>query len=180
VEARAHVFLLRGIGPATHRVMTMKALEAACHAGGLPGTRSIIATGNILIPSTLPVAEVEARFSACLVAGGLTVAEGIAATVAAVRGLPQLAEALEVRPARVQVHFPPTPVAEDRLDQLRAWAPDAQIARAGDEVVIDYAGRLTESALTVSRVDRVLGKAATARNWNTVLKILAAANPHLA
>jgi uncharacterized protein (DUF1697 family) len=175
---RTDVFLLRGIGPATHRIMTMKALEAACHGAGLPGTRSVIATGNILVPSSLPETEVEARIAACLAAGGLKVAwqrrtvRAIEATIAAARDLQVFAEALAVRPAKVQVHFVPDRVPEAALDRLRAWAPDARIATVGEEVLIDYAGPVSESALSLARIDRIMGAGATARNWNTVQRIV--------
>jgi uncharacterized protein (DUF1697 family) len=174
-----HVFLLRGIGPATHKVMTMSALEAACHAQGFVGTKNLLATGNLVVPSDLPAAEVEARFAAAMAAGGLQATwqrragAQVLLTIAAVQALPEVAKALQERPSKVQVHFLPGEVPETALDTLRSYAPDALIARAGDEVVIDYGPSIAQSPLTLPRIDKALGKANTARNWNTVQKIAA-------
>ncbi len=171
-----HVFLLRGIGPATHMVMTMSALAVACQVQGLLA-RNVLATGNLVITSDLPVAEVEARFMAAMASGGLNVAwqrragDAVFATLAAAQAVADIAPALLDRPAKVQVHFLPAPVDDAALDTLRAYAPDAVIARAGAEVVIDYGGDISASALTLPRVDKALGRTNTARNWNTMQKI---------
>jgi hypothetical protein len=61
-----HVFLLRGIGPPTHRVMTLAALAQARVAAGLPGTHSVLATGNMLVPSDAPGDAVEATVPGCM------------------------------------------------------------------------------------------------------------------
>jgi uncharacterized protein (DUF1697 family) len=174
-----HVFLLRGIGPATHKVMTMSALAAACHAQGLPGARNLLATGNLVVTSDLPDAEVKARFAKALATGGLAVpwlhraGGAVLATIKAVQDKADLAPALRDRPAKVQVHFLPGRVEDDALAMLRHYAPEAIVARAGAEVVIDYGGDISASALTLPRIDKALGRTNTARNWNTVQKIAA-------
>ena len=172
-----HVFLLRGIGPATHKVMTMSALQAACHAQGLAGARNLQAAGNMIVPSDLPVAEVEARFAAAMASGGLQVAwlrragASVLATLGAVQRMAEMAQALRDRPSKVQVHFLPGAVDDAALDALRSHAPDAVIARAGAEVVIDYGASIALSPLTLPRIDTAFGRTNTARNWNTVQKI---------
>jgi uncharacterized protein (DUF1697 family) len=172
-----HVFLLRGIGPSTHRVMTMSALEAACHQAGLPDTRNLLATGNLVVRSDLPPPEIEARFQSALNAGGLMVTwqrrTGVAfrAALSAARAIPAMAAAIQDRPSRVQLHFPSDAVSDDALAALQAHAPDAGIARAGSEILIDYRDGISTSPLTLARVDKALGRAQTARNWNTLCKI---------
>jgi uncharacterized protein (DUF1697 family) len=172
-----HVFLLRGIGPATHPIMTMKALETACHAEGLPGTRNLLATGNLIVASDLDVAAVEVLFARALAGGGLRVTwqrrsgAELRAAAHALRRLPAFAEALQDRPARVQLHFLLGPVSDAALATLADFAPEAMIARAGPEVAIDYGPSIAQSPLTLSRVDKALGRAQTARNWNTIGRI---------
>jgi uncharacterized protein (DUF1697 family) len=172
-----HVFLLRGIGPATHRIMTMKALEASCIAHGLPAVRNLLATGNLVVTSDMAVADVEARFAQAMQSGGLQVnwqrrtGVQLRAATKAVRALSAFADALRQRPARVQLHFLPGPVLDLQLDALRAFDLEACVARAGTEVVIDYGASISQSALTLPRVDRLLGREQTARNWNTIGKI---------
>ena len=176
-----HVFLLRGIGPASHRSMTMKALEAACHVQGLAGTRNLLATGNLIVNADLADVEVEARFAQALQSGGLRrtwqrrSGEQIRRVAEALRGLPDFAEALALRPARVQLHFQPGSVSDAALAGLRTMAPDTRIGRAGDAVVIDYGASISQSPLTLARLDKVFGPTQTARNWNTVCKIEALA-----
>jgi uncharacterized protein (DUF1697 family) len=172
-----HVFLLRGIGPATHRVMTMTALEAACQAAGLPGTRNLLATGNLVVPSVLDAAVVEVLFARALAAGGLAVTwqrrdgDAFRAAADALRALPAFADALRDRPARVQLHFIPAPVSDEALATLAAFASEAMIARAGTAVAIDYGPSISQSPLTLARIDKALGREQTARNWNTICRI---------
>ncbi len=172
-----HVFLVRGIGPASHSIMTMKALEAACQAQGLPGTRNLLATGNLIVTSDLAGAEVEVRFAQALQSGRLRRTwqrrNGlqIQAAAAGLRNLPDFAMPLATRPARVQLHFLAVPVSDAALAGLRVLAPDTRIQRVGDEVVIDYGASISQSVLTLARLDKVFGPAQTARNWNTVCKI---------
>jgi uncharacterized protein (DUF1697 family) len=172
-----HVFLLRGIGPSTHRVMTMTALEQACRVAGLPETRNLLATGNLIVRSGLDTPEIEARFQAALDAGGLRVTwqrrtgDAFCSALAAARGLDAAAAALRDRPSSVQLHFTGGPVADAALAVLRDHAPDAGVARAGSEVLIDYGAGISTSPLTLARVDKALGRAQTARNWNTLCRI---------
>jgi uncharacterized protein (DUF1697 family) len=172
-----HVFLLRGIGPASHRIMTMKALEAACHAQGLPGTRNLLATGNLVVTSDRDPAEIEVLFARAMASGGLAVTwqrrtgAHVRATADAARALPAFAEALQIRPARVQLHFLPAPIADAALHSLQAFTQEARVARAGAEVIIDYGASIGASPLTLARIDKALGRAQTARNWNTIGKI---------
>ncbi len=163
--------------------MTMKALEAACRGAGLPGTRSILATGNLIVPSDCAPADVEMIFARCLAAGGLQngwlrrTGDAIAEVARAGRAAKEFAEVLRDRPARVQVHFLPGPVPDAALETLRDLDAGARIARLGGEVLIDYGGAISTSALTLPRIDRALGRGQTARNWNTIRKIEAALCP---
>jgi uncharacterized protein (DUF1697 family) len=69
------------------------------------------------------------------------------------------------------VHFLPESVPDSALQGLRDLAPDALVLRAAGEVAIDHGGPISASALTLARLDRALGRGATARNWNTLGKI---------
>lgn len=178
---RTHVLLLRGIGPATHKVMTMRALEAACRAGGLPDTRSLLATGNLVIRADLAGAEVAQLVRKAMAGGGLDVPvlHRSGDAVAALQGANPLAQAARDRPSQVQVVFLPRSLPEGAVAALSARAPEARIAPIGDEIIIDYGGPISDSALTTGFVDRVLGGPATARNWNTVLRLAMGQRPRV-
>lgn len=169
-----HVLLLRGIGPPTHKVMTMAALAEACAAAGLPGMRSVLATGNLVVRSDLGTAEVADRVVACMRAGGLRfgLQARRGAAVAAVGEACPFPDAVAVRPAQVQVFFLDGPLSDAGLAALSV--PGVALARVGRELVVDYGGPISASALTQPLVDRVLGKAATARNWNTLRRLVTA------
>lgn len=49
------------------------------------------------------------------------------------------------------------------------------VVRLGDELAIDFAGRISESKLTLELFGRHVGATGTARNWNALPKILASA-----
>jgi uncharacterized protein (DUF1697 family) len=53
-----HVVLLRGIGPATHKIITMSALAAAFQAAGLLRVTNVLATGNLIVEDPRPAAEI--------------------------------------------------------------------------------------------------------------------------
>ncbi|MGL4321495.1 MAG: DUF1697 domain-containing protein [Paracoccaceae bacterium] len=172
-----YVFLLRGIGPATHKIMTMRALEAACVAEGLVQTRSLLATGNLVVTSDLAEDEVETLFTRALAQGGLNLmwqrrtGAAFRASMAALRGMTAFHDAVALRPARVQVHFVPGPVPDAAIARLGAGLPGVRVARAGAEIVIDYGSSISQSGLTLAQIDRALGRGQTARNWNTLCRI---------
>jgi uncharacterized protein (DUF1697 family) len=157
--------------------MTMSARAATCHQQALADARNLLATGNLVVQSDLATPDVEARFTAALATGGLHVARQrrsgalVLATIAAVRALPQLADALVERPSKVQVHCVPAAVSDAALGQLRLHDAATMIACAGDAVIIDDGPMILESPLTQARIDKTLGRENTARNCNTMRKI---------
>lgn len=172
-----HAFVVRGIGAAGQTVMTMTALKAACHAQGLPGTRNVVGSGNPGMPSDLEAAEVEARFAVAMASGGLTVtrqrqtASAVQDMMVSASSLPELTHASGQRPAGVQLQVLPGVVADTAIDHLRSFARKAMILQAGNGLVIGHGPSIADSALMQPRIDRALGRAQTARNWNTANRI---------
>jgi uncharacterized protein (DUF1697 family) len=170
----AHIVLLRAIGGATHAKMTMKQLEAKLQNAGFPETRSILATGNFVVRSGQSAEEI-----AKVIAGFLSEA-GIKSVVF-MRTHQQLleivsanpfADASEGRPSQYQVTFTERRPSDEAIAALIARCHGERIARIGDEIAIDYNGRISDSKVLPAVVDRILGCAATGRNWNTVMKLL--------
>lgn len=171
-----HIVLLRGIGPSTHAKMTMVQLRDACLAAGLPDTRNLLATGNLIIRADRPASEVEARVLGLLATRGVAT-RAVTCSAARIAALPALCpdpDACARHPSQVQVTFLSVPLTDDALAILRARATVERVDRIGDDLWIDYRGAISVSKLTGPVIERTTGAIATARNWNTVQRLVAA------
>ena len=78
----------------------------------------------------------------------------------------------DLEPAKLAVLFPagkPAPEARARIQGLKT---DPEQVRMGCEVYIYYPNGMGRSKLTPAVIEKALGGPATARNWNTVTKLL--------
>jgi uncharacterized protein (DUF1697 family) len=171
-----HIALLRAIGGATHAKMTMKQLEAKLQAAGLPDTKSIIATGNFIIRSDWDAQRIAAIIDGFLAEAGIrsTVFMRSTAQLQNIVNANPFPDAAHERPSQVQVTFTEKRPTDESVNALIARCNTEHIARIGDEIAIDYNGRISDSKLLPALVDKTLGCAGTARNWNTVVKLLEA------
>jgi uncharacterized protein (DUF1697 family) len=170
-----YIVLLRAIGPITHKIMTMKQLEAACQAAGLVQTRNLLATGNLVIASDWPVQRISQAVESILHDTGLKSVVFIRAqaNLAAIVAANPNPGATETRPSGFQVVFLERRPDDQAVETLRQRAQGERIDRIIDDVCIDYGGGISNSKLTPGLVERILGSVSTSRNWNTVLKLLA-------
>lgn len=53
------VTLIRAVGPATHKLMSMAQLRAACENAGLEDVRTVLATGNVIFSSAKSAPQVK-------------------------------------------------------------------------------------------------------------------------
>ena len=174
-EAVTYVALLRGINVGGHQKVPMAQLRALLTGLGYRDVRTLLQSGNVVFrsPPTAPAVLERAITDAIAASLGLTVAvlvrtgEELAAVVAA-NTLPTH------EPARFLVLFLAAPVPPPELD-LPAYAPE-QVQFADREVYLYCANGILESGLAKVLTDRRLGTAVTARNWNTVTKLLALAD----
>lgn len=172
------VALIRAIGAGTHAKMPMAALRSAAGAAGLIAPRTLLATGNLIFRSGAQEAELAATLDRIVAAQGLGPAQSVFLRRA--RDLPGIAaanpfpEAARFRPGHLLVHVlaaPPTPAA---AAALAGW-PGPEVGQVvGREVFLDFAEGVGTSKLTPARLERLLGQAGTARNWNTLGKLIAA------
>jgi uncharacterized protein (DUF1697 family) len=167
------VILIRAIGGATHKRLTMKALESACLDGGLARVRNLLATGNLIVEDRRTPNGVAAVVARILGRAGLEneVFARSAESFLACASTVAFPEAMQTRPQWVQLVALESRPDDAGLAALRARATHEGIERAGDEIVVDYGGSILGSALTPVLVERLLKRRSTARNWNTVQKI---------
>jgi uncharacterized protein (DUF1697 family) len=154
----------------------MPELRSALAEAGLANVRTLLQSGNVVFdaagksPSGLESllgAEVEARL-------GLAIEFLVrsAAEWRAILDANPLVEEARSDPSRLVVlflrHAPPAA----SVKRLQEWTPGRETLRAaGRELFIHYPDGQGRSRLTNAVLERGLGGPATARNWNTVLRL---------
>lgn len=172
-EKKTWVALIRGIGPATHKVLTMKDLRRACEESGFDDVRTILATGNLIVSSSEDQIHIQKSISGIFRSAGLEneVFLRRPEDLRRIIATSPLGEAISRRPSKVLVLFLAaelTPAAvSDLCDQRHA----EKIEIMGHEIFIDYVNGVAGSRLIPSLVERRIGRPVTARNWNTVLRL---------
>jgi uncharacterized protein (DUF1697 family) len=171
------IALPQGINVGRARRIAMSALRDLLEALGLREVRTLLNSGNAVFRGRPDVettaaairAAIEARFGFSVPVIVMT-AEQLNAIVAE-NGLPQATD----DPSRLLVAFVSTRTAVDRARALLAqsWAPEA-LAVGSQAAYVWCVNGVAESTL-MRAFARVIGEAATTRNWATVLKLQAAA-----
>ena len=171
------IALLRGINVGGNRRVPMAELRVALEAIGLADVRTWIVSGNVLFRSGRRdraallgdiEAAIEARFGFAVAVVLRTSAE-LRAVVAA----DPLPEASAADPAHRYAIFLSEDPAPDRLAAIDPAEVAPDVYAAGDRVIHAwYRGGLKASKLAVRLTDSGLGVVATARNWNTVRKLV--------
>ncbi|MBN8938317.1 MAG: DUF1697 domain-containing protein [Rhizobiales bacterium] len=174
--------LIRAIGPATHAKMSMQDLREGCRAAGLDKVATYIQTGNLLIDSRKSAATVQATVQRVLASFGLTnlVVIRRADALEAVIAADPFPEAAQVRPSEMCVCFLAARPGSEGLARLGDYHGPERLAFVGEDLCVDYPDGVTGSKLMPGAIERRLGVAATARNWNTVRKLLALAQAYKA
>ncbi len=168
------IALLRGVNLAKRNRVPMPELRARLEDLGYRDVRTVVASGNVVADTGKPAAAVAEEFEAAILEHfGVT-------TRVIVRTRAQLAKVvasdpfgdLVDEPKRYQVAFldGKPRAAGVRALEAAELAPE-RVAVIGREVYCWHANGIHRSPLgkLLGKVD--LGAAATARNWNTVLKL---------
>ena len=174
-SAKKWVALIRGIGPSTHKKMSMEALREACSTSGLETVSTYIASGNLLFTSSKPKAEIMRLLVDILRSYGLDNAI-VLRTPAELRQVVTAnvhPEAALARPNHCLVVFYNQKIAIDSFDTLMQWPGPEHILCLPRELCVDYKAGVGTSKLTPAVLDKNTGQPGTARNWNTLNKLLA-------
>ncbi len=166
--------LLRGVNVGGARKLPTVELRAFLEAQGCREVRTLLASGNAVFEAELSAAEWEAKLDAAAkdVLGLetewlLRSGEELAAVVA---GCP-FSDAAELRPERLHVVFHREAFPAGLLPL--AYDGPERLAAVGRELFIDYPDGAGRSALGPAMARARFPKVATARNWNTVVKLAA-------
>lgn len=172
VKPAIHVILLRAIGPATHRLMSMSAWRAAAERAGFVEPETVVNTGNMIAGFAGSAAAARKAMEPVLRSFGLK--DNVAAIVRSPAQLRRLvkadpvAEAAESRPAQTGVYF----FAAARPDF--GWIADHDGPEAihviADHLIVDFTRDVAQSGKLIRKIDKACGLN-TSRNWNTTRKL---------
>jgi uncharacterized protein (DUF1697 family) len=174
-----YVALVRGINVGGYRMVPMSDLRRCAAEIGLEHPRTLLQTGNLVFASGRrsttaleKLLEKGARERLDLQTEFMV--RSASEWEAIVRANP-FKDAAEQDPSRLVVMFLKAPVRKGAVQELGRINPGPEILHAAErELYIVFPNGQGRSKLPVLMTDTRLGTRATGRNWNTVLKLLAA------
>jgi len=172
-----YIALLRGINVGGNKIIKMLDLKAMFQTLGFENVRTYIQSGNVVFESdegseSLLTGVIERKihevfgFEVSVIIRTLAEMENVIANDPF-----QLSEPEEFK--RWYVTFLPAEPSAEALDKLRTYenGPD-KVRFVGREMYILYEVSVSQSPLFKVPFDRILGMTLTARNWNTVNKLV--------
>lgn len=172
-----YIALLRGINVGGNKIIKMLDLKAMFRTLGFENVRTYIQSGNVVFESdegseSLLTGVIERKihevfgFEVSVIIRTLAEMENVIANDPF-----QLSEPEEFK--RWYVTFLPAEPSADALDKLRTYenGPD-KVRFVGREMYVLYEVSVSQSPLFKVPFDRILGMTITARNWNTVNKLV--------
>ena len=175
-----HIALLRGVNVGGANRLAMADLRRVAAEAGLAAPRTLLQSGNLIFAAPgADAGALEVRLEAAIGRDlGLAVdvmVRSVADWDALIGANPFVAEARDDPGHLLVVALKAAPDAGAGA-RLRAVITGPEVARViGREAFIRYPAGVGASRLTAALIDRALGVRGTARNWNTVMRIAAAA-----
>jgi len=153
----------------------MQQLREGCKRNGFENVRTVLATGNVVFSFGAGIEDVSKRLTDILVCHGLgnKIFLRRPGDLEDVVARNPFADAAEARPNHLLVLFLETEPSPEQIATLLAHRGPERTAVVGREVFIDYVEGVGRSKLTPAVLERALRQPGTARNWNTVAKLIA-------
>ncbi len=162
------VALLRAVNVGGTGMLPMKELSAICVKLGFEKVRTYIQSGNVIFESALPERDIQAKLEQVLTKKMGKKIDVMVRSASELRSILEANPFPEAEPAKVMVVFLSHAAPKGILDNLAA--PGGEEVRPGTrEIYIYYPNGMGRSKL---KLPPSLG-AATARNINTVAKLVA-------
>jgi uncharacterized protein (DUF1697 family) len=157
---------LRGINVGGRNMLRMDDLKALCTSLGYTDVRTVLQSGNVIFRAKRATAKQLEE------ATGVRV---ILRTEAELRAVVANNPFETIRnPGQLLVIFFDQAATAEAAAKLRANYKGPEIFHVkGREMYVDYVNGAGRSKLTHGLIERTLGVAGTARNWNTVTRLLA-------
>jgi uncharacterized protein (DUF1697 family) len=174
----AYVALLRAVNVGGTGLIKMADLKALCAAIGFRDVATLLQSGNVVFTAKGSDKAVAQKLADAIEKShGFrpTIVVRTGAEIADVIARNPFAAAAKAEPNRLLVSFLAGPPAKDAAERLAAIKVAKEKLRlVGNALYVHYAdGGMGTSRVTNVVLERALGVAATARNWNTVTKLLA-------
>ena len=169
-----HVALLRGINVGAHRRIAMPDLRDVLEAAGYEDVVTLLQSGNVVLRAKGSAKALEPALEKLidkeLGVDPLVVVRTHAQLGAVIEANP-FPDAVE-HPKRFQVSFLSAKPKAAVVKELEGadWGDDS-VAFRDREVYADHPNGMQKSKLARALTDKRLGVTATARNWNTVVKL---------
>jgi len=176
------IALLRGINVAGHCMVAMTDLRALLGDLGFANPRSLLQSGNLVFETSEKPAAVERRLQAETEARLGIRTEFFVRTASDWRRIVDrnpFRQQAEDDPAHLVLMVLRTAPTESAVQALRkAIVGRERVAADGRHLYLTYPDGYGRSRATAAFIEKALATRTTARNWNTVLKIAAAAAGH--
>ena len=173
---KATICLLRAVNVSGRNVIRMEALRRLCETLELVNPQTHIQSGNIICGVKRGSATFARRLEEALLHEHNVTTNVIFRTAAEMKEViarNPFSGRADVAPNRLMVSFlaaDPGPAAHDNIRKLPAGPEEVHLL--GREVYIYFPDGSGQSKLTQAALDRALKVSGTARNWNTVNKLL--------
>jgi uncharacterized protein (DUF1697 family) len=169
------VALLRAVNVGG-RKLPMAELRALCADLGWTGVATYIQSGNLVFTATGKAREIEKVLEEAIekaFALDVPVIVRSRAEWAKYPGLNPFPEAARDAPAKLHLLLSKLPPASGAAEAIEARAKAGeQVRLVGDALWLHYPEGAGASKLTPSLIDRAIGSPGTARNYNSVIKLL--------
>jgi uncharacterized protein (DUF1697 family) len=168
-----YIALIRGINVGGHKKLKMADVKVLCEGLGLLDVRTHLQSGNVVFQSSRTDRAALAReLEAALQVDAKVILRTAAELRKAVAANPMVEEA-QRGPSHYVIAFLSDEPAAAAMQSLRdAYKGPEKMELRGAELYIDYGSGMGTSKLTNALIERKLGVSATARNWNTVTKLV--------
>jgi len=166
--------MIRGVNVGGHKKLPMAALKALCDSLKLTSAKTHLNSGNVVFQSTRKDRPQLRRDLEDAIRKKIGIdVKIILRTPDEIRRAMAANPFSKRDPSHLLIMFLEGQPSDDAAQALRkAHAGPEKIHFAGQELVIDYVDGIGRSKLTNALIERKLAVAGTARNWNTVSRLL--------
>jgi uncharacterized protein (DUF1697 family) len=174
----AFVALLRAVNLGPHNKISMADLKAVAEGAGLSNARTLLQSGNLVFEAKAKTPTALEK----LLEAALGKELGLKTPVV-VRSAAEWRAALDENPFPKQAKSDPSHLLvmplkakpeKSAVAELVTVIPGReQVKLAGQQLYLVYPDGIGESKLTAALIEKKIGVAGTARNWNTAQKIAA-------
>lgn len=174
------VALLKGVNVGGNRKLPMADLKKLVEDLGYGEVKTLLASGNVVFDAPGDAADLETKLEAALETLGLKtdiLIRDHADLAKIVAGNP-FADAATDHPNHLMVHFHREPFPEGLIDRIpELYEGPERLHAIGRTLYVDFPRDIGHSKLPQAMAKAKFPKLNTARNWNTVTKLLAMLEP---